>query len=558
MDIVLTALILLFTVALSGTVVRLLPFQIPMPLVQVAMGALLAWPTFGLHLSLDPDIFLLLFIPPLLFADGWRIPKRELFEQRRTVLALALGLVFFTVAGAGYFIHWLIPTMPLPIAFALAAVLSPTDAVALAGIVGRGKLPAQLMHVLEGEALLNDASGLVAFKFAVAAALTGSFSLWSATGGFLVIALGGLAVGIALSWAFNRVRGKLSVLAGEADPGAQILLILLLPFASYLLAEHLGFSGILAAVAAGMTMQWTADPLLDNAASRLHGINIWLMIEFAFNGIVFILLGLQFPGIIGRALMTAHLGGNGGALLLIGQALAVFGVLLALRMLWVWLLRWISSRRLLRHGLRGSVAGLRVAAVTSLAGVRGAITLAASLSLPLSMPDGTALPGRDQAIFIASAVILCSLLAATLGLPLLLRGNRDVGAAGQSNEERQARAAAAQAALVAIEQERERVLTELGDGAAQAELSTELAAQISAIYRRPILATSEEDELRERALHADTFTRRLHIAALYAEREELRRLHAANRINDELLLKLIRETDYAETAILSRGALLSG
>jgi monovalent cation/hydrogen antiporter len=171
MEIVFTVLILLLAVAVSGIGTRVLPFRLPLPLVQIALGALLAWPRLGLHVTFDPEIFMMLFIPPLLFADGWRIPKREFFMARRAILLLALGLVFMTVLAVGYFIHALAPGISLPVAFALAAVLSPTDAVALTGIAGKNRIPANLMHILEGEALMNDASGLVALKFAIAAAL---------------------------------------------------------------------------------------------------------------------------------------------------------------------------------------------------------------------------------------------------------------------------------------------------------------------------------------------------------------------------------------------------
>lgn len=167
-----TVLILLMLVGVSRLIGRLIP--LPLPLVQIGAGAVLAWPSLGLHVALDPELFLFLFLPPLLFSDGWRMPKRELWRLRGPILTLAVGLVLFTVVGAGYFIHWLLPGIPLPVAFALAAVLSPTDAVAVSAIA-RDRLPAPLMHMLQGEALMNDASGLVTFKFALAAAITGVF-----------------------------------------------------------------------------------------------------------------------------------------------------------------------------------------------------------------------------------------------------------------------------------------------------------------------------------------------------------------------------------------------
>src|SRR5574337_1507322 len=172
-------LAMLLAVIVSGYLVRVLPISLPLPIVQIVLGGVIAG---VLHhgVELDPEGFFLVFLPPLLFLDGWRIPKDGLFRDRGTILQLALGLVVFTVVGAGYLIHWLIPAMPLAVAFALAAIVSPTDPVAVSSITARVPVPRRLMHILEGESLLNDASGLVCFQFAVAAALTGTFSPGSA------------------------------------------------------------------------------------------------------------------------------------------------------------------------------------------------------------------------------------------------------------------------------------------------------------------------------------------------------------------------------------------
>ncbi|MGI4856231.1 MAG: Na+/H+ antiporter [Janthinobacterium lividum] len=569
MQTVFTVLILLLAVALSGTAARLVPFAIPLPLIQIAIGALLASPRLGLHVTFVPEVFLLLFIPPLLFADGWRMPKRELFHYRRPILMLALGLVFFTIAGLGYFIHWLIPTIPLAVSFALAAVLSPTDAVALSGIVPRGRMPLQLKHILEGEALLNDASGLVAFKFAVAAALTGTFSIWTASLSFILIAAGGIALGVALTWPFNWLRQKIARLSEDDDPGVQIILILLLPFAAYLLAEHIGLSGILAAVAAGMAMNFTTDLGSESVATRMRGASVWAMIEMIFNGFVFILLGLQFPSIIGRALIDAHRMHNGELSMLILNVVAIFVAMFVLRMVWVWLLRWISSRRVARLGKTNAMPGLRIAAITSLAGVRGAITLAGVLSVPLTMGDGSPFPGRDSIVFLAAGVIICSLVVATLGLPLVLGRTKDVGQESERREERDARTTAGTAALKAIEREYERVQNENrvpgtqpsdsaeDDAVNHDTLAADIAKQVSKVYRRPLHLLSEnpddDESLRERARRADALNRRFHIAALRAEREAFFRMQASNAINDETLTRLLRETDLAESAVLTRG-----
>jgi len=290
MEIFFTILIMTLVVSLSGVITRILPFQIPLPLMQIAIGALLAWPQFGLHVEFDPELFLLLFIPPLLFADGWKTPTNEFLSQGREIIGLALVLVLVTVVGIGFLIYFMVPGIPLVPAFALAAVLSPTDAVALSGIVGEGRIPKRIMGILQGEALMNDASGLVSLKLAVAVAVGSmAFTVSGATIEFFKVAIGGLLAGIAISWLYGKSLRIMSRYSDD-EPATQILLLLLLPFASYLIAEHIGVSGILAAVAAGMTI--TRAGVLRSAplAMRLRANSVWAMLEFVFNGMVFLLV----------------------------------------------------------------------------------------------------------------------------------------------------------------------------------------------------------------------------------------------------------------------------
>jgi monovalent cation/hydrogen antiporter len=554
MEIVFTVLILLLAVVLSGfgmsVLPSALPFTLPLPLIQIAIGACLAWPGFGLHVSFDPELFMLLFIPPLLFADGWRISKREFFMQRHAILMLAFGLVFMTVGALGYFLHLMIPRMSLPVAFALAAVLSPTDAVALTGIVGRGRIPANLMHILEGEALMNDASGLVALKFAIAAALTGVFSLRAASISFVVIALGGLAIGAAVSWLAIALPARLVKFSEDDDPAAGVVLTMLIPFASYLFAEHFGCSGILAAVSAGMVMNYTSLREGTTTVARMRMNSTWLMIEFVFNGMVFILLGLQFPHILGRALIEAHHDSNAQVGLLLGYVAAVLFALYGLRFVWVWLLRWFASRGAAKQGMANAVPGVRTVALTTIAGVRGALTLAGVLSLPEFLPNGDALAGRDLAIFIASGTILMSLLIGVAGLPILLSGLKrraDPNAA----EERVARRNAAQAAIRAIDETQES-LTDDMDDATLAARCADTTARVMGLYRRRLVGLGEDEAPRKAARQMEAVEVKLRMAALRAERAEFVRLRNEEAINDETLNKLMREIDLAETTIVSR------
>ena len=542
MEIVFTVLILLLAVASSGILIRVLPAKPPLPLVQIAIGALLAWPKLGLHVTFDPDIFMVLFIPPLLFADGWRIPKREFFMQRRAILMLALGLVFMTVLAVGYFVHALVPAIPLPVAFALAAVLSPTDAVALTGIAGKGRIAPQLMHILEGEALMNDASGLVALKFAIAAALTGVFSLREASISFVIIAAGGLATGAAVGWLFSFVSSRFLNMTEEGDPAPGVVMTLLIPFASYLFAEHFGWSGILAAVAAGMMMNYTSITHVGPVSARMRAASTWTMIEFVFNGMVFILLGLQFPHILGDALLDAHHTGDGQALRLIGYVAAVLLVLYALRYVWVWVLRLVASRRAKRKGITNAVPGVRMVAVTTIAGVRGAVTLAGVLSLPVS------LAGRDLAIFIASGVILASLLVAVIVLPFITHGNRRDP---HEAEEKLARTHAAQAAIRAIDDLHDTVNADLDES--ESASAADVTARVMDIYRRRLATLGEDDAPRTMARQVEALELRMRLAAIHAERATLVALRNAQKINDETLTRLMREIDLSETALTTRG-----
>jgi NhaP-type Na+/H+ and K+/H+ antiporters len=228
-------LAMLVAVVASGYLVRILPFSLPLPLVQIGLGAVISG-VFNRGHTLDPEMFFLLLLPPLLFLDGWRIPKQGLFRDKTTILELAFGLVLFTVIGAGFMIHWMIPAMPLAVAFALAAIISPTDPVAVGAIAARAPIPKRLMHILEGESLLNDASGLVCFRFAVAAVMTGTFSLASASLTFLWVAFAGLGIGVAVTLGVSAAQRWLWGRFGE-EAGAALLVNLLIPFAAYLLAE---------------------------------------------------------------------------------------------------------------------------------------------------------------------------------------------------------------------------------------------------------------------------------------------------------------------------------
>lgn len=531
-----TVLILLMLVSVSRLVGRVIP--LPLPLVQIAAGALLAWPNLGLHVALDPELFLFLFLPPLLFSDGWRMPKRALWQLRGPILTLAVGLVLFTVVGAGYFIHWLLPTIPLPVAFALATVLSPTDAVAVSAI-SQNRLPTPLMHMLQGEALMNDASGLVTFKFALAAAVTGVFSLTNASLTFVAVALGGLAVGVALSWLVGRLRAWM-IARGWDDPATHVVFMLLLPFAAYVLAERLGASGILSAVAAGMMQSWL-DLLPRQTSTRLLNRSVWSLLEFAFNGLIFLLLGLQLPDII-KAVVSHEPTLWPTLFYRCLDVLAIFVALVLLRFIWVqsiWRLS-VLLRRLRGKGELTQVPTARSCWLLTVGGVRGAVTLAGVMSVPMLI--GTeAFPERDLLIFIAAGVILLSLVSACIALPLLLRGIEKSPDDKRRQEVRDAWRKTAEAAIHSLETEEV-----VPQDAAQAALAAELKARIMSEYRHQLDVFNDSAEAQALAFQMDLLERRLRLKALRAQRLELYSLSRQHQIGDDVLREVLGELDLSE------------
>ncbi|PZO77272.1 MAG: Na+/H+ antiporter [Sphingomonas hengshuiensis] len=527
---------LLLAVVVSGAIARMLPWSIPTPLVQIALGGVIGLSTEH-RVDLDPELFLFLFLPPLLFLDGWRIPKDELFKDLTTVVELALGLVLITVVGMGFFIHWMIPAMPLAVAIALAAVVSPTDPIAVSAIAARVPIPKRMMHILEGESLLNDASGLVCLRFAIAAALTGTFSVTAAALNFLWVAGAGLAIGVVLTIVVSRAKAWVTRRFGE-DSGSQILVSLLIPFGSYLLAEHFHASGILAAVGAGVTMTYTEISRAAMAATRMRRNSVWDMIQFALNGIIFVLLGEQLPAILDGAKETVALTGHASPWWLAVYVLAIVAGLALLRFCWVWVSLRLTILRKAPDAMHSP--DWRLVATTSCAGVRGAITLAGVLTLPLTLNDGTAFPARDLAIFLAAGVIIVSLLLATFALPILLKGLTLPAEPSHQAEEDAARIATAKAAVRAIER-RQHVLAEAGD---DPDVYAAAGARAMDVYRERIdgLAGGAADAVRTQ----ERLSAELSLIGVKAEREQLNRLIRNRAIGSETARKLVRELDLAE------------
>jgi Na+/H+ antiporter len=532
------SLFLLLAVVISGAIARMLPVSLPVPLVQIALGAVIGLSTSH-RVVLDPELFLFLFLPPLLFLDGWRIPKDELFKDLSTVVELALGLVLLTVVGMGFLIHWLIPMMPLAVAFALAAVVSPTDPIAVSAIAARVPIPKRMMHILEGESLLNDASGLVCLRFAVAAALTGTFSPGAAALNFLWVAGAGLAIGVLVTIVVSRLKAWVTRRWGE-DTGSQILVSLLIPFGAYLLAEDLHASGILAAVGAGVTMTFAEISRQAMAITRMRRNSVWDTIQFALNGIIFVLLGEQLPVILAGARQTVALTGHASPWWLGIYVVAIVAGLAALRFGWVWVsLRLTIFRNKATRGMSHS-PNWRLVAATSFAGVRGAITLAGVLTLPLALDDGTPFPARELAIFLAAGVIIVSLVLATAGLPMLLQGLIMPAEPSKQAEEDAARIATAEAAIRAIEQHQHALAEDRDDP----DFYAAAGARAMDLYRERIdgLTGGQPDVVRAQ----DRLTTAFRLVGIKAERNQLLSLTRDRKVGSETARKLSRELDLSE------------
>jgi Na+/H+ antiporter len=541
MESIVLVLVMLMAVVASGYLVRMIPMPLPLPLVQIAMGAIVSG-FFNHGITLNPEIFFLLFLPPLLFIDSWRIPKDGLFRDRKTILALAFGLVVFTVIGAGFLIHYLIPAMPLPVAFALAAIVSPTDPVAVSSITERVPMPKRLMNILAGESLLNDATGLVCFRFAVAAVMTGGFSYSSAAMTFLWVALAGLAIGVASTLLITLLQRRLNQYFGE-DGGSAILLNLLIPFGAYLFAESVNASGILAAVAAGITMSYVELSGRALASTRVRRSAVWDTVQFALNGMMFVLLGEQLPSILQDAATSVMQTGHVNPWWLAVYALSISIGLAVLRFLWVWFSLRISIFKKQYRGEKFILPHWRLVLATSLAGVRGAITLAGVLTLPLLLPDGSPFPQRELTIFLATAVILLSLLMASIGLPRILRKLELPEQSSLHQEEDNARHAAAVAAIDAIN----KVQQDDASNAVDADIYSHSIAHVISLYQHRLENRTSDSAKSGQMRKIDELERDLRLTGLQAERTEIFNLARRGEISDQTARKLVREIDLLES-----------
>ena len=497
----------------------------PYPIVLVLAGLAVSFVPGLPAIKLSPDIFFFYLLPALLYPAALFTSWRDFRRNLRPILLLAIGLVLATMVVVASVAHAILPALPWASAFALGAIVSPPDAIAATSVIRRLSVPYRLEAILEGESLVNDATALVALQFAVAAALTGKFSVTAAAGRFVLVALGGVAFGLVVGFVMRWVQRRLD------DPPVQITLSLLTPFLAYLPAERLHVSGVLATVTAGIYLGWHS-PLILTPRFRLQAFAFWQMAVFLLNGFVFVTIGLQLPGIL-RDLRGHSFGA------LIDEAALISSAVVLVRIGWVFVATYLP--RLFSKKLREQEAAPSgQVAIIAWAGMRGAISLAAAFALPLTLADGRAFPGRNYLLFLTFAVILTTLVFQGLTLPFLIRklGVKDDGITDE--EERSARIAANSAALGYID------AVAGGEGR-----PNDVVSRLHAEY---------DDRMRElEACCAATGNpsgevatpqyQQLQQEALKIERETIIDLRNRHVINDEALRRIQRDLDLAEARL---------
>jgi CPA1 family monovalent cation:H+ antiporter len=489
-------------------------FAIPYPIALVLGGGALGLIPALPQLEFDPQLLLVIVLPPILYQAALLTSWRDFKASLKPISGLAIGLVLATTLVVGAALKFVAPDIPWAAAFAFGAIVSPPDAVAATAILSHMHMPRRLVTILEGESLVNDASGLVLYKFAVAAALTGAFSLAEASGQFALVAVGGVAIGLLIGRVFIAVHRYLH------DPFFEVLLSLSVPYTAYILAESVHVSGVLAVVAAGL-LRGRYSPEIVSAEMRILARSMWNILVFLLNSVIFFLIGVQLSAILER--LADRTGWE-----LAWWALFVTAVAIAVRFAWIYpvtyLQRVMGGGREVEHP-HGEIF------ILSWCGMRGIVSLAAALALPVTTHAGQPFPYRDLIIFLTFIVILVTLVLQGLTLGPLIRRLHVGSDVTVQAEERLAREAMGAAALGAIGRDPGSV----PPGIAQ-RLRDEFAERVA------LAAPQGSGEAQE--AHA---ARRLRVEAIRAERAELIRVWRAGRISDDVLHHLEEELDYEES-----------
>jgi len=495
--------------------------RIPYPILVVAGGLGLGFVPGLPEIELEPDVVFLVFLPPLLYSAAFFSSPRELRAYVGPISRLAVGLVLVTIVVVALASRLLLD-LPWPVAFVLGAILAPTDPVAAIAVFARLGVPQRARTIIEGESLINDSTGLVALSVALGA-VGGSFSLGGAALEFVLVSAGGVAIGLALGWVVAHVRRRLD------DPPVEITISLLTPYAAYLPAEELGVSGVLATVTVGLYMGWQS-PGLFLAGTRLQAFAFWNVLAFLLNSLLFILIGLQAPRLL------EDVSGSPGTAIAVAGAIVV--VLIAVRMLWMFTVPGLVRVASSAVGSESLVQSPRERVLIGASGMRGAISVAAALSIPLEAEGGGAFPERDLVILVAFCVVVATLVLQGVSLPGLAHLLGLTEPRSDPEGEARTRAEVARAAL-----------SRLDEIALEEDLEEETEGRIRAVYE------SRLDRLRHRAEHGDhheggpAVYERVRRELITAERSAVHRMHEAGEISHEETRSLERDLDLEESRL---------
>jgi CPA1 family monovalent cation:H+ antiporter len=509
-------------VAIASLAVLARVVRVPYPVTLVLGGALIGFLPGVPDVQLDPDLVLLIFLPPLLYGAAFFTSVRDLRRNAKAIAMLSIPLVVVTMGAVAVVAHEVVGLDWGP-AFVLGAIVSPTDAVAPAEIMRRIGAPRRLISIVEGENLTNDWTALVLYRFAVAAVVTGSFSIWEAIPKFVATGIGGVLLGLAAGRVIREVRARID------DPPTEITISILSGYAAYLPAEELGLSGVIAAVTTGLYMGWHT-PQLTTPLMRLQGVAVWEILTFLLNAVLFLLVGLQLPDIL-----DSLSGRTAGDLFLWGALVSL--VVIAVRLAWMFTIPYLVRTAGQSERRRHAPAPERL--VVGWAGMRGSVSLAAALAVPFTIDAGGDFPQRDLIIFLSFAVILVTLVGQGLTLGPLIRKLELVDDGVEELEERRARRGIAEAGLARLDA--------LGE---PDWISPESVGRARTLldYRRErfdALADGDGQPFEDRA---DAW-RRLQYDLYEAQREELVALRNRGEISDEVRRKIERDLDLEESRL---------
>jgi monovalent cation/hydrogen antiporter len=519
-------ILLVLMVVVAALTVLARTVGVPYPIVLVLGGLVLGFLPGLPEIELPPDIVLVLFLPPLLYHAAFFSSPRELKADARGISLLAVGLVLVTLAAIAVTAYALIDGLPWAAAFALGAIVSPTDPLAATAIARRLGVPRRIVTVLEGESLVNDSTALVAYRIALAALAGGSFVVWSAGLRFVASAVGGVVIGLLVGWVIAEIRRRLD------DPPVEIVVTLMTGFAAYIPAEELGVSGVLAAVTAGLFVGWRA-PEVASPTTRLLGFSFWEIFVYLLNAGLFILVGLQLgpilSGLDGRS--TANL---------LGLALVCSAVVIIVRVVWVFTVPYLIRMLDRREVQVTRRAGPRERLIIGWSGMRGAVSLAAALALPLEGSPGEPFPERSLLIFLTFSVIFATLVLQGLTLPPLIRrlGVRVEDEVEQ--EELSARLGATDAAL-----------ERLDELAAEDWTRDDTIERLRGLYQyrqRRLSARSgavDDEGYEDRSLAYQQLVREL----LEAQRRAIVRLRNEGAISNEVMHRIERDLDLEDSRL---------